>query len=82
MKVLALLKTRPGRIFLSLLWGFALSLLFHKTCSGGRCVVVQGPPAEQVAGAVYEFGGACYRFTPRAVACDQQAAEVLCAARE
>ena len=61
----------PVKAFISALWGFALSLLFRKTCAQGRCTFVKGQPLEKVQSSVYNYGdsGRCYRFNPYLVQC-------------
>lgn len=73
--LLTLLKTHTGRICVSILWGLALSMFFKKTCVGNKCIVITGPPLEEVRSAVYTFGDPtkCYRFTPVVKRCDQEA---------
>uniref|UniRef100_A0A6C0C7X8 Uncharacterized protein n=1 Tax=viral metagenome TaxID=1070528 RepID=A0A6C0C7X8_9ZZZZ len=35
--------TKIFSIFISLLWGFGIALLFKKACDNGRCIVVKIP---------------------------------------
>jgi hypothetical protein len=66
----ALMKSRAGRVVISIAWGLALALVFKKTCDNGRCSIVVGPPVGAVAGRTYEFAGhGCYTFAPKLVPC-------------
>ena len=74
--LLELTKHRPVRVLLSLLWGFALSMLFWRTCSGKRCTTIAGPPMDVVRRSTYDFGAkaGCFTFTPHLVPCDDPVA--------
>lgn len=68
--LLDFMKTKPGRILISVLWGFALSMLFRKTCAGNSCVTIQGPPIQETQSTTYDFGkDGCYKFQPHPVRC-------------
>lgn len=74
------LKTKAAKVIISILWGLALSLFFKKTCVGKDCVVVAGPPLQEVDKAIYNFGekGICHTFKPTLVPCDSQAKQTVC----
>ena len=63
--------SRAGKILISLLWGFALSMFFRKTCAGNSCRVVKVPEASEIEGRIYRFSkdGPCYRFKPKMTRC-------------
>ena len=42
------MKSKPGRILISIIWGLALAMLFRRTCAGQRCTVISGPPVQEV----------------------------------
>lgn len=56
-------------VLLSCIIGFGLAALFRPMCKDGDCVVLRGPPVNQMRDAVYQIGGKCHEFTPKAVAC-------------
>lgn len=69
--MLAFLRTYPGKVLVSVLWGLALAMFFKKTCAGRSCRVIKGPPLAEVRDRVYSFGepGSCYRFSPEPSSC-------------
>lgn len=56
-----------GGIIMSLLWGFALALLFRRICNDESCVSVFGPPPEIVRGRRVKWKGKCYIIEPKEV---------------
>ncbi len=80
--MLELLKSQIGKIFISILWGLALSLFFKKTCTGNKCVVIQGPPVDEVKTSIYNFddikSGTCYKFQPFIKTCDEISQQTVC----
>ena len=73
-KALKLLDSPWGKIIVSCMWGFALALLFHRTCGDGKCVIVRGPRVSETVGKVYDFGkdNGCFQFEPYPVKCEAQ----------
>jgi hypothetical protein len=56
-------------ILISCIIGFGIAALFRPMCKEGDCVVLRGPPVNQMRDVVYQMGGKCHEFTPKAVAC-------------
>lgn len=73
-KVLALMTSPVGKIVLSCIWGFALALIFQKTCADGRCIVITGPRLDEVRDKIHNFGSenGCYRFQAYPIKCDSR----------
>ncbi len=81
--MLQLFETQIGRICVSILWGLALSLFFKKTCVGNKCIVITGPPVQEVINNIYAFEGEgkrkhCYKFMPLLKTCDGAEKRVFC----
>ena len=49
--------------------GFGLAALFRPICKGADCVILRGPPVNQMRDVVYQIGDKCHEFTSKAVAC-------------
>ena len=56
-------------VLLSCIVGFGIAALFRPMCKGGDCVVLRGPPVNEMRDVVYQIGGKCHEFKPKAVAC-------------
>lgn len=54
---------------MSCIVGFGIAALFRPMCKGADCVVLRGPPVNQMRDAVYQIGGKCHEFKPKAVTC-------------
>lgn len=70
-KVLNLMTSSIGKIIISCIWGFALALIFQKTCADGRCIVINGPRIDEVNNKIHNFGNqdGCYRFQAYPIKC-------------
>ena len=54
---------------ISFVLGVGLAAMFRPICKGPECVVVRGPPVQDIRGSVYQFGTKCVEFKPRTVEC-------------
>lgn len=68
-----LFHTPEGQLMISALFGFALAIMFQRTCDGAACIVLRAPPAAEIDGRVFRNGAgetsACYTYTPKVVPC-------------
>lgn len=69
--MLQLLKSEAGRKIISFVIGLGLAALFRKVCKDGNCIVVKGPPLEEVENKVFKMDSKCYRYKAEAVKCEQ-----------
>ena len=60
--------TPNGQIFVSIILGLGLAMLFRKVCKDRKCIVITAPPPEHMK-YIYEFEGECYKYTPKATKC-------------
>ena len=66
--------TRTGQIIVSSLFGVALALMFQKTCTGRKCVILTAPPDSELKDPRHHINkNECYRFTPRYIECEAEA---------
>ncbi len=68
--MLQLLKTESGRKIISFVIGLGLAALFRKVCKDGNCMIIQGPPLEEVENKVFKMESKCYRYKAEATTCD------------
>lgn len=70
--------TQRGQIMVSVIFGFAVAVMFQQTCKGAACVVLRAPPAEDIQGRVFRNGAKgddCYTYVPRMVPCESGASK-------
>lgn len=72
-----LLYTDRGQKICSVLFGFALAMMFRKACPGGECKVILAPPLDHVKKTVFELEGDCYKYKPVPVKCPGSAEKVV-----
>lgn len=61
---------RPGfATIISVVLGFGLAAIFRPLCKGPDCLIIRGPPVNEIRGAVYQFGTKCVEFDAKAVEC-------------
>lgn len=59
-----------GNLLISVILGLGLAAIFKKVCNDGHCVIVKGPPYEEIKNKIFVFEDKCYKYTPKAVSCD------------
>jgi hypothetical protein len=61
---------KPGfATLISLILGFGIAAIFRPLCKGPDCLVIRGPPVNEIRGAVYQFGTKCVEFDAKPVEC-------------
>lgn len=68
--MLHLLKTIEGRKIISFIIGLGLASLFRKVCKDNNCIIVQGPPLEEVENKIFKMDSKCYRYNAEATKCN------------
>jgi len=62
--------SKESLIMLSIILGFGLATMFQRVCTGGHCVVIQGPAMKDVKNIVYRIDDTCYKYTPYVTKCE------------
>jgi len=63
MNVKGLLNTSLGQVFISILLGLGLAMIFRKVCKDKNCIQFKGPILSEIEGKIYKHGDKCYRYT-------------------
>jgi hypothetical protein len=63
--------------FLSFMFGIGVAAMFRPICKGPDCLVVRGPPVNDIRNAVYQFGNKCVEFKTKAMECPAKSGEVV-----
>lgn len=58
-------------VLISFVLGVGLAAMFRPVCKGPECVVIRGPPVQDIRDAVYQFGAKCVEFKPKTVECPE-----------
>jgi hypothetical protein len=58
-----------GNFLISAILGLGLAAIFKKVCNEGHCVVIKGPPYENIKDKIFVFEDKCYKYKPKAVSC-------------
>ncbi len=69
------LKSKQGRIMISIIWGLGLAFLFRRACLGRKCIVLKGPNPKEVAKNVYKHEGKCFQYVPEITKCAKKNVE-------
>jgi hypothetical protein len=64
-----ILKSKHGKIIISIIWGLGLAALFRKVCEGRSCLVIKGPKPKEVDGKIYKFDNKCYKYNSYTTKC-------------
>jgi hypothetical protein len=71
----AIQKNPKIKIFLGILWGVAIGLLFRSACYGRKCVIISAPKERDVTSKVYSSDskdGKCYRLVSTSSECSDK----------
>jgi hypothetical protein len=69
--ILRLLDTHAGQVIFSLILGLGLAALFQRVCKDGHCIIIQGPPLDEVENKIFKQEDKCYRYRAESTACDK-----------
>jgi hypothetical protein len=72
-----LLYTDRGQKICSILFGFALAMMFRQVCPGGECKIILAPPLSHIQKTVFELEGDCYKYKPVPVKCPAAPTDVI-----
>lgn len=64
------IKSRTGRVILSIVWGLGLAALLRGVCTGPDCVVVQGPDPSEIRNKIFKYKDRCISFKPVYASCN------------
>ncbi len=64
-----ILKTRSGRILISMIWGFGLACIFRKVCVGRNCIVYKAPSPDLMTNNIYLHNSKCYKYDVETTQC-------------
>lgn len=54
---------------ISFILGVGIAAIFRPICNGPDCVILRGPPVNEIRNTVYQFGSRCVEFETHAVEC-------------
>lgn len=55
----------------SIVLGLILGFLFVYVSKGPKCVIVTGPPPDEIKDKYFKIDGDCYTYTQKAIECDK-----------
>ena len=67
-----LYRTVTGRYIISIILGLGISALFRKVCNERDCIIVKGPPTDQIVGNIYEFDSKCFKYRVKNTSCKKR----------
>lgn len=62
---------------ISFILGVGLATMFRPICKGPDCLVIRGPPVQELRETVYQFGSRCVEFKTRTVECPADKSAVV-----
>ena len=67
-----LYRTVTGRYIISIILGLGISALFRKVCNERDCLIVKGPPTNEIVGNIYEFDSKCFKYRVKSTSCKKK----------
>ena len=68
-KITDFMKSDTGAVLVSIILGLGLAALFRKSCNDNNCVIIEGPPANEIDNKIFRFDGKCYNYKASATSC-------------
>lgn len=62
---------------ISFILGVGIAAMFRPICKGPDCVILRGPPVQDIRDTVYQFGSRCVEFKTQTVECPKDGTEVI-----
>lgn len=63
------IKSREGKILLSIVLGFGLATCFRLVCNGKQCVDIKAAPLNSVQNKVHKVNDKCYSYSLSPASC-------------
>jgi hypothetical protein len=70
MGITSIIDSEKGQILISIILGLGLASLFRKVCTDNNCVVIEGPPLEEVENKIFKQESKCYRYKSVSTKCN------------
>lgn len=67
-----LYRTLTGRYIISIILGLGISALFRKVCNERECLIIKGPPTNEIVGNIYEFDSKCFKYRVKNTSCKKK----------
>ena len=67
-----LYRTVTGRYIISIILGLGISALFRKVCNERDCIIVKGPPTNEIVDNIYEFDSKCFKYRVKNTSCKKK----------
>jgi hypothetical protein len=67
-----LYRTLTGRYIISIILGLGISALFRKVCNERDCLIIKGPPTNEIVGNIYEFDSKCFKYRVKSTSCKKK----------
>lgn len=69
MSLLSFFSSHIGRLVSCFIVGLGLSIIFWNVCNGPECVIIRGPPTDEIKDKVFKFDSKCYTYNTVATSC-------------
>lgn len=56
----------------SFIIGLGVAAMFRPVCKGPECLIIRGPPIQDIRDAVYQFGSKCVEFKTKPIECPKE----------
>ena len=70
MKIIELMKTKNGKIIVSIVLAFGLACMLRIACKDANMIIVKGPPVESIENKIFSFDSKCYSYKTVAASCN------------
>ena len=68
-----LFKSKQSKIFLGILWGFGLAIIFRYACNKKKCIIYKAPQPAEIKNNIFNHDNKCFSYEPVSVKCTKNA---------
>ena len=69
MKIIELMKSKNGKIIVSIILAFGLACMLRIACKDANMIIIKGPPIKSVENKIFSFDSKCYSYKTIATSC-------------
>ena len=66
-----------GQIFISIVWGLGLAVIFRRVCEGRNCILIKAENPVKVQKKIYKYENSCYKYYPEPISCQNDKLEKI-----
>lgn len=68
-----LFESKISKVFLGILWGVGLAVIFRTACNKKKCIIYKAPNPVEIKNNIFNHDSKCFKYNPISVKCTKDA---------